>query len=94
MLQDDNFFSDNKGSIFRNTVTQRPKESVIKSSDIVLGPPAKIKPKVAAHTHTHNRNVFPLMEGEEIVGFVYECSCGEVAKIMFDFQQKTERAAV
>lgn len=93
MNRQGDFITDQKGTIFQNTGSQKCRATVIKSSHVVFGTPKKIRPEYTAKSHRHQANAFPLMEGDNIVGFVYECSCGEVTKILFDYEQEAERAA-
>ena len=87
------FITDRNGSIFQNKTIHKMSTPVIKSNHVVYGSPKKIKHQTAASALPHRGNAFPLMEGDIIVGFVYECSCGEVTKILFDYEQDAGRAA-
>ena len=98
MWQNEQFITDNRGGIFRTRSKQQlnalSKKKVIKSDElVVLNNKKRINP-VEDHFHPdHEGQVKPIMEAGELVGIVYECSCGEVAKIMFEFNEKVNRAA-
>lgn len=91
--QTNDFVSDSGGSIFKQMQPKKVLPSVIKNERVEYGRPCKINSQVAQGAHKHEGNIFPLIEGDEIVGFVYECSCGEVAKILFEYEQNATRAA-
>jgi len=93
MDKSSDFISDNKGSIFKNTPIMKSRDTVIKKNNIVYGSSAKIKPDINDKSRKHQPNAFPVLDGNNIVGFVYECPCGEITKIMFDFEQEAGRAA-
>jgi hypothetical protein len=93
MDKNNEFFSDNKGSIFKSANVMKPKDTVIKKNNVIYGSSAKIKPEITEKHQRHQANAFPVLEGNDIVGFVYECPCGEITKIMFDFEQEAGRAA-
>ncbi len=93
MKNTDNFISDEKGSIFNDASTKPVRQTVIKSTKVQVGKPKKIEQFSSIQSHNHSGSIFPLIEGDEIVGFVYECSCGEVAKIIFDYEENVERVA-
>jgi hypothetical protein len=87
------FISDNKGSIFKSSPIKKSRDTVIKKNNIIFGSSTKIKPEIIEQSHSHEANAFPVLDGNNIVGFVYECKCGEITKILFDFEQESERAA-
>lgn len=93
MHKDDEFIADlfagNAGQSKR--VSSRHK--VIKSSQLSLGKPRKIIPRSEEEAGPGQGNLFPIVENDEIIGFTYECSCGSVAKIIFDYGQETQAAA-
>jgi hypothetical protein len=88
------FITDNKGGIFRqknNSALSR--KTVLKSNEVVVNNYKKIEPRENQTEAVHEGSVHPIVEGGEMIGFVYECSCGEVAKIMFDLAAGAKRAA-
>ncbi len=91
--QTNDFVSDAGGSIFKQIPKKTPLPSVIKNDRIEYGQPCKINTNVSQSMHKHDGNIFPLIEGDEIIGFVYECSCGEVAKILFEYEPNAARVA-
>ncbi len=92
-MQTDNFITDDTGRIFHETPTKPVRQTVIKSTKVQVGKPKKIEQYSSGQSHNHGGSIFPLIEGDEIVGFVYECSCGEVAKIIFDYEKNVGRVA-
>lgn len=93
MDKSNEFISDSKGSIFKSSSIQTSRDTVIKKGNVVYGNSAKIKPEVIEKSQKHQANAFPVLDGNNIVGFVYECPCGEITKVMFDFEQEAGRAA-
>ncbi len=91
--QKTDFLTDENGSIFKQMRRKTVTPSVIKNNRVEFGQPCKINTQISQSSHKHNGNIFPLIEGDEIIGFVYECSCGEVAKILFEYEQDSARAA-
>ena len=91
--QKNDFLTDSTGNIFKQLHRKTVHPVVIKNSRIEFGQPCKINTHVSQSNHKHEGNIFPLIEGDEIVGFVYECACGEVAKILFEYEQGTARVA-
>jgi len=91
--QTNDFISDNNGGIFKQAYSKTVRQSIIKSNNLEFGQPRKIHSRIQNTAHKHDGNIFPLIEGDEIVGFVYECACGEVAKILFEYGQNVDRAA-
>ncbi len=94
MIQNNEFMTDNQGSIFKKSNASFTRQSVIKKDEVRLGNSKRIEPKVHQPNADHDGQVFPITEDGQVVGFVYECSCGEVAKIMFEFEEAVNRAAV
>jgi len=88
------FITDNKGGIFRQkNHVMDSRRTVLKSNEVVVANFKKIEPREHETETVHEGGVHPIIEGGEMIGFVYECSCGEVAKIMFDFEVGAKRAA-
>ncbi len=97
MWQNEQFITDNKGGIFKNRQQQSSfrKKKVIKNEEVViLNKKKRIEPAAEERIHPgHEGLVRPILDAGELVGIVYECSCGEVAKIMFEFEEHVNRAA-
>ncbi len=93
MQTSDSFTSDDTGRIFQKASAKPVRQTVIKSTKVQVGKPKKIDQYSSSQSHDHGGSIFPLIEGDEIVGFVYECSCGEVAKIIFDYEKNVGRVA-
>ncbi len=88
----DDFITDDKGSIFKNNQPKKRTASVIKSHAVNYGKTHKIVPPEMDHGGDHKSNIVPITENDEVIGFVYECSCGEIANIVFDFEQQSQMA--
>lgn len=93
MSNSNDFIADENGGIFNQVFKKPLRRSIIKSDNLEYGQPHKIEMRANKHSHKENGDIFPLIEGDEIVGFVYECSCGEVAKILFEYDQDMKRVA-
>ncbi len=64
--------------------------SIIKQKDVRLNSTKMINPYENNHIPVNKGKVTPLTEGDEVIGFIYECSCGEIAKVIFDFDESLE----
>lgn len=93
MSQTNDFITDENGGIFKQMFKKPYRQTIIKSQNLEYGQPHKIEMRAKKHDHRESGNLFPLIEGDEIVGFVYECACGEVAKILFEYDQDMKRVA-
>lgn len=88
----DDFITDDKGSIFKNCKPKKRSASVIKSNTVNYGKTQKIAPSEIHDAGEHKSNIVPITENDEVIGFVFECSCGETANIVFDFEQQSQMA--
>ena len=83
----DEFKVEDPSQVFKPSKTQRSssiikKEKVKESQSIV-----KINPYENVQIPTNKGKITPLTDNDEIIGFIYECSCGEIAKVIFDFDE-------
>ena len=83
----DDVIKDDAGSVLTQKVKTAPRKPVIKKNRLDIGTPHKIETNIQNSKSGHGGNIFPLIEGDEIIGFMYECSCGEVAKIIFEYEK-------
>jgi len=93
MVNSQDFITDGVGGIFKRDPIKPLRHPIIKSSKLEVGQPYKIDSQEQNAARKHEGNIYPIIEGDEIVGFVYECACGESAKILFEYEQKLGRAA-
>lgn len=79
------FTADINGSSFKKVLRPIPGIAIIKKDQVNIGTPKKIEPADQLQ-HIHGgSNITPIKADDHIVGFVYECSCGESAQIIFDY---------
>lgn len=83
----DEFNVDNHSEVFKPVKNKRT--SAIIKRDQVRHTSAikKINPYENNHIPTNKGKITPLMDNDEIIGFIYECTCGEIAKVIFDFEE-------
>jgi hypothetical protein len=93
MDQSTDFITDGVGGIFKKNSKKTVRQPVIKSTNLEMGQTFKVNAHESARAKGHEGNIYPVIEGDEIVGFVYECACGESAKILFEYEQSIGRAA-
>ncbi len=91
MSMQDTVFHKNQASVF----TQRggktsPRKKVIKREQLVLGKPKKIEHALQVSETQHDGKITPLFNNDELIGIIYECSCGKVAQILFDFEEEMQ----
>ncbi len=91
MQRQTDFFDEDQGKIFtrvhRKTVGRK---SVIKRDQLIIGHPRKIEHSLQVSEHSHEGKVTPIYNDEELIGIIYECSCGKVAQILFDFEEQSK----
>ncbi len=79
------FTADDNGSSFQKVFRTMPSIPIIKKDQVSIGTPKRIEPgDQAQHVHGGS-NITPIKTDEHIIGFVFECSCGETAQIIFDY---------
>ena len=83
----DELVIEDQSKVFKSLKEKRP-SSIIKCDKInVSDLNYKINPYESAHIPVNKGKITPLTDNEEIIGFIYECSCGEIAKVIFDFEE-------
>jgi|GEM_PF-1868203 hypothetical protein len=89
MSTQDTVFSKNQASVFTQRVSKiSPRKTVIKREQLVLGKPKKIEHALQVSETHHDGKITPLFNNDELIGVIYECSCGKVAQILFDFEEE------
>ncbi len=68
----------------------RQSSSIIKSKDIKIKSTRVINPFENSHIPVNKGKITPLTESGEVIGFIYQCSCGEIAKVIFDYDESLE----
>ncbi len=68
----------------------RHSSSIIKSKDIQIKSTKVINPFENSHIPANKGKITPLTESGEVIGFIYQCSCGEIAKVIFDYDESLE----
>lgn len=91
MQRNTDFFEEDQGKIF---TTHHKKtgssQSVIKRDQLVLGRLRKIEHSLQVSETQHDGKVTPIYNNAELIGIIYECSCGKVAQILFDFEEQSQ----
>lgn len=70
--------------------TQKNQKSsvIIKREEVqIQNSSKKINPYDNNHIPANSGKITPLTDNNEVIGFIYECSCGEIAKVIFDFEE-------
>ncbi len=84
-------FKKDQSSIFKNISRIKPiRNSVIKREKVVIGQKRKIEHSLQVSEAHHDGKINPVFNGDELIGIIYECSCGKVAQILFDFEESGE----
>ncbi len=85
-------FDEDQAKIFKQV---HPKihgsKTVIKRDQLVFGKPRKIEHSLQVSENHQEGKVNPIYNGEDLIGIIYECSCGKVAQILFDFEEQSEQ---
>ncbi len=82
------FWPDSANELFGTKILSSKKSNIIKNQTVKVGTPLQIKTPVRGEPTGHEKNLFPIENNGEIVGFEYACNCGEVVKVMFDFEEQ------
>jgi hypothetical protein len=78
---------DDPGKIFKPKKNLRS-SSIIKKDMVNLNMDVrKINPYENNHIPQNKGKITPLTDDGDVIGFIYECSCGEIAKVIFDFEE-------
>jgi len=78
---------DDQSKVFK-AKKEKKASSIIKKDKVNLSNSSrKINPYENSHIPVNKGKITPLTDNEEIIGFIYECSCGEIAKVVFDFDE-------
>jgi len=80
------FHADEKGSIF-NKIKPKPSSNIIKNQYTHSGNPIKIKLAENENQKTLKNSILPIKKDGEIIGFISECSCGEIVKVYFKYEE-------
>lgn len=85
----DELTADNQQNVFKaQKEKQKRTSAIIKKDNVQYGASRhKINPYENTHIPTNKGKITPLTDNDEIIGFIYECSCGEIAKVVFDFDE-------
>lgn len=66
---------------------QKKPSAIIKKSNTRSVDSIKvINPYETTKIPENKGNITPLIDNDQIIGFIYECSCGEIGKVIFDFE--------
>ncbi len=91
MSMQNTVFSKDQASVFmQHTGKKTPRKTVIKREQLVLGKPKKIEHALQVSETQHDGKITPLFNNDELIGIIYECSCGKVAQILFDFEEEMQ----
>jgi hypothetical protein len=67
--------------------TRKPvRDSVIKQNSVKVGNPKRIDQKEEPALPGGEPAIQPIMEEGQIVGIIYECTCGKISEVRFDFE--------
>jgi len=88
-MQNSAFVPNENGNIFNaeNKKNQIVREPILKGQQVILGSPVKLDMyKGNRGGHTHDAQVEPIIENGQVIGFVFECACGESTEILFEYE--------
>ncbi len=84
----DELTPDNQSKVFKPAKKEKRTSAIIKKDKVqVLTSSRKIDPYENSQIPVNKGKITPLTDNNEIIGFIYECSCGEIAKVVFDFDE-------
>ncbi len=87
MENKDSFFAKDQGRVFKNLPRIKAfKNPVLKRNQVVIGQKRRIDHSMQVQEIHQGGTVNPVYNNGELIGVVYECSCGKVAQILFDFE--------
>ncbi len=87
----DDVFNKDQRNVFKNVKRVRPlKNKILKKDKVVLGSKRKIEHSLSITETQHDGKISPIFNDNELIGIIYECSCGKVAQILFDFEETKE----
>jgi len=80
-------YKDDEGGIIFSNKTSFPMKRKLFKSNCVRVDSSKRKISSSHNDDTHKQSkVVPVLNDDEIVGVMIECSCGEVVKILFKYE--------
>lgn len=88
-MQNSAFVPNKNGNIFsaENKKNQIVREPILKGQRVVLGSPVKLDLLTSKRAaHLHQPQVEPIIENGQVIGFVFECACGESTEILFEYE--------
>ena len=88
MSQGNSIFNKDQSHVFTDASPKNMvRNSVIKKEKLVIGHPKKIEHSLQVSETQQDGKVTPVFNNNELIGIIYECSCGKVAQILFDFEE-------
>ncbi|HHE54977.1 MAG TPA: hypothetical protein ENL21_04290 [Caldithrix abyssi] len=91
VMKNDGIFNRDQSSVFKNISSIKPiKNKIIKKDQVVVGSKRKIEHSLRVSESHHDGKITPIFNADELIGIIYECSCGKVAQILFDFEESSE----
>jgi len=63
------------------------KGTIIKGTNVRCTSSKTINPYQTSSLPHGEGRITPLLDGDNVIGIIYECACGELARILFDFEE-------
>ena len=90
-MKNDGIFNRDQSAVFTNNYGLKPvKSKILKKDQVVVGFSKKIEHALQISEVQHEGKITPVFNDDELIGIIYECSCGKVAQILFDFEESIE----
>ncbi len=90
-MKNGGIFNRDQSSVFTTVDPKKPvKNKVIKKDQVVVGSKRKIEHSFSVSEAHPDGKITPVFNADELIGIIYECSCGKVAQILFDFEESGE----
>ncbi len=88
MKKNESFFDYDQSKMFAHLPKPNTLRSpIIKKDKVVFGKSRKIEHSVQVTDIHQNGEISPVYNNGELIGVIYECSCGKIAQILFDFEE-------
>ena len=83
----DHEYKENTGKeIFSKTLAQPQKKRLFKSENVKINSSTRVISANNNKSGHKETKVVPIRNNDEIVGVLVECSCGEVVKVLFNYE--------
>lgn len=85
MPANDDFVEYDGVNLFTKTLTGSVKKKLLKSEEVKIGAPKRIRP-IIEKNNNHKTEVVPILKEKDVIGVMTKCACGEIIKIYFKYE--------